>query len=293
MSRLRVMTLNVGSLLEPDWDRRRHEVVAWLQRVEPDVVCLQETWQDSATTNTGGWVIEQLGEPWTWCFGGHAFASSMWPDPTMRFGSVIGSRWPIESFTCHRLPVVPGVVGMVADVPWELLHARTAGLDVFSTHLAPAPNDGLHRRRQVVAIDEIIRESRGAMDQIAGFGQRRPEMPIVLCGDFNAEPDSDEIRYLCGLTAVDDRTTFFQDAWRVAGEGPGLTQDWYQAPLAAMLNVHRKRIDYIFVGDPFLREGDGGRVWTATVVADQPLTGVMASDHFGVVAEISWPGRPS
>ena len=131
------------------------------------------------------------------------------------------------------------------------------------------------------------------MDQIAGFGQRRPEMPIVLCGDFNAEPDSDEIRYLCGLTAVDDRTTFFQDAWRVAGEGPGLTQDWYQAPLAAMLNVHRKRIDYIFVGDPFLREGDGGRVWTASVVADQPLTGVMASDHFGVVAEISWPGRPS
>ena len=24
---LRVLTLNIGSLLEPDWDRRRHEIV--------------------------------------------------------------------------------------------------------------------------------------------------------------------------------------------------------------------------------------------------------------------------
>ena len=45
-------------------------------------------------------------------------------------------------------------------------------------------------------------------------------MPPILCGDFNAEPDSDEIRFLCSLTALDGRTTFFQDAWRVAGDGP-------------------------------------------------------------------------
>ena len=40
--RLRVVQLNAGSLLEPGWDDRRHEIVAWLERLEPDVVCLQE-----------------------------------------------------------------------------------------------------------------------------------------------------------------------------------------------------------------------------------------------------------
>jgi hypothetical protein len=51
-------------------------------------------------------------------------------------------------------------------VPWELLHVRTAGLDVFSTHLAPAPGHGLHRVRQVVAIDDHIRRIRGDQDTI-------------------------------------------------------------------------------------------------------------------------------
>src|SRR5690349_4716082 len=41
---LRVAQLNAGSLLEPGWEQRRHEIVAWLDRLDPDVVCLQEIW---------------------------------------------------------------------------------------------------------------------------------------------------------------------------------------------------------------------------------------------------------
>ena len=117
-------------------------------------------------------------------------------------------------------------------------------------------------------------------------------MPAILCGDFNAEPDSDEIRFLSSLTALEGRTTFWQDAWRVAGDGPGLTQDWRTNPIAAAINVHRKRIDYVFVGDPFRRDGGAGRVLGAEVVFDEPLTGVLASDHAGLVVDIRWPGRP-
>lgn len=290
---LRVVTLNIGSLLEAGWQERRHEVVAWLHELQPDVVCLQEAWQDSTTANSGGWVIEQLGPGWHWRFGGFPFAPSMWPDPSMHFGSVIASRWPIDDHHLYRLPVGDQPSPMVAGVPWELLHARTAGLDVYSTHLAPAPSDGLHRQRQVLAIDDLVRGSRGLLDRLVAFGERRAAMPPIVCGDFNAEPDSDEIRFLCGLTALDNRTTFFQDAWRVAGDGPGLTQDWRLAPLAAGLNVHRKRIDYVFVGDPFLRQGDGGRVLSAALAFDRPLTGVIASDHAGVVVDLLWPSRPT
>ena len=80
-------------------------------------------------------------------------------------------------------------------------------------------------------------------------------MPPILCGDFNAEPDSDEIRFLCSLTALDGRTTFYQDAWRAAGDGPGYTQDWRANAIADSMNLNRKRIDYVFVGDPYWRAG--------------------------------------
>jgi endonuclease/exonuclease/phosphatase family metal-dependent hydrolase len=182
----------------------------------------------------------------------------------------------------------------VVGVPWELVHARTAGLDVFACHLAAAPTHGLHRQAQVLAIDAIVRDVRGTLDAPARPGAPRAAMPAVLCGDFNAEPESDEIRFLSSLTALDGRTTFWQDAWRVAGDGgPGWTQDWRTNPIAAGLNVHRKRIDYVFVGDPFLRAGSGGRVLSAELAFHEPLTGVLASDHVGLVVDVVWPDRPS
>ena len=60
----------------------------------------------------------------------------------------------------------------MAGVPWELLHARTAGLDVFACHLAPAPTHGLHRQLQVLAIDEIIRAARGTCDDNPAIGSQ-------------------------------------------------------------------------------------------------------------------------
>jgi endonuclease/exonuclease/phosphatase family metal-dependent hydrolase len=291
---LRVAQLNAGSLLEPGWAERRVEIVAWLERLEPDVVCLEEIYEDPSTHNTAGWIVDQMpGARWHWYFGGAPFGPDLWPDPELRFGSAILSRWPIERSEHVRLPVAPGATGVLAAVPWELVHVRTAGLDVFACHLAAAPQDGLHRQAQVLEIDRRVREIRDDLDALpAGIGGTRPAMPAILCGDFNAEPESDEIRFLSSLTALDGRTTFWQDAWRVAGDGAGLTQDWRTNPIAAAMNIHRKRIDYVFVGDPFGRAGSAGRVLGAEVVFDEPLTGVLASDHAGLVVDIRWPGRP-
>jgi endonuclease/exonuclease/phosphatase family metal-dependent hydrolase len=290
---LRVVQLNAGSLLEPRWPERRVEVVAWLERLQPDVVCLEEIHEGPSAPNTAGWIVDQLEDGWHWSFGGDGFAPEVWPEPELRFGSAILSRWPIERSGYRRLPLAPGAAGFLTAVPWELVHVRTAGLDVFACHLAAAPQDGLHRRAQVLEIDRYVREVRGDLDAPpAGVGHTRSAMPAILCGDFNAEPESDEIRFLSSLTAIDGRTTFWQDAWRVAGDGPGLTQDWRTNPIAAALNVHRKRIDYVFVGDPFLRDGGAGRVLAAEVAFDEPLTGVLASDHAGLVVDVAWPGRP-
>jgi endonuclease/exonuclease/phosphatase family metal-dependent hydrolase len=290
---LRVVQLNVGSLLEPGWDERRHEIVAWLLHLDPDVVCLQEVWEDTNTVNPAGWIVERLpGMGGHWVFGGAPLAAALWPDPSLRFGSAVLSRWPIDEHAHHLLPVGPDPDPIVAGVPWELLHVRTAGLDVFSCHLAPAPTHGLHRQVQVLAIDDIIRAARGDQDELSGFGHRRTSMPAVLCGDFNAEPDSDEIRFLCSLHALEGRTVYYQDAWRLAGDGPGYTQDWRANAIAASMNVHRKRIDYVFVGDPFMRAGDAGRVLRAELAFHEQLTGVHASDHYGLVVDVRWPARP-
>ena len=295
-STLRVVQLNVGSLLEPGWAERRHEVVAWLRELRPDIACFQEVWEDDNTTNTAGWIVDQLPElAYQHAFGGAAFDPSLWPDPSLRFGSAVLSRWSIDASTYHRLPIDeddPGD-GIAAKVPWELLHVQTVGLDVFSCHLAAPPTDGLHRQRQVLAIDEIIREHRGDLDQVGAGRQRREAMPVVLCGDFNAEPDSDEIRFLCSLTTLDGRATYYQDAWRVAGEGLGATQDWRTNDLADSMNVPRKRIDYVFVGDPFLRRGHAGRVLSASLAFHEQRTDIHASDHFGLCVDIAWPQRPA
>lgn len=294
---LRVVQLNIGSLIEPDWENRRHEIVAWLDKLSPDVVCLQEVWESDEQENTAGWLADRLlpnteGDTWNWAFGGYPLNNFV-PDPSMLFGSAVLSRWKIDYSEVWRLPVNEGFGGLARKIPWELLYVETAGLDLFSTHLAAAPTDGLHRVEQVKAIDRHIKKVRGSRDEVS-FGRQRRGMPAILCGDFNAEPESDEIRFLSSLSALDGETTFYQDAWRIAGgDGPGYTQDWRDNPIAGDLNVHRKRIDYVFVGDGFRREGSAGRILNTEVAFDSTMTGVVASDHRGLVVDIVWPDRPA
>ena len=293
---VRVVTLNAGTLLEHGWEERRHEIVAWLDRLDPDIVCLQEIWQriGEPETNTGRWIVEQLPHHgWHLHFFGGEFSQELWPGADLLFGSAILSRWPIEEHHDLLLPTAPDEHDRFpALVPWELAHARTAGLDVFSCHLASAPIHGHHRRTQVLAIEDHIRTVRGDLDGALATRRPREAVPAILCGDFNAEPDSDEIRFLTSLCDLEGRRAYYQDAWRVAGDGsPGWTQQWRTHPIAAALNVPRKRIDYVLVGDPFHRVDSAGRVLSAESAFHESITGVMSSDHIGLVVEVVWPQR--
>ena len=290
------MQLNLGSLFEPAWEKRRHEIVAWLERLEPDVVCFEEAHESESSPNTAGWIADAasaaMGNRWHWRFGGSDPTGTRTAPGTL-FGISVLSRWPIDEFEYVRLPVADTEVANdsgVAVFPWGFVHASTAGLHVFAAHLTAAPKDGVHRRRQVQFIDQYVKSVRGSLDVL---GQTRSAMAPILCGDFNAEPESDEIRFLCGLTTLGDTDTFWQDAWRVAGDGTaGYTQDWRDNSIASTMNIHRKRVDYVFVGDPFYRHGSGGRVLNAELAFHTPLTGIEASDHRGLVVDIVWPDRP-
>ena len=111
--------------------------------------------------------------------------------------------------------------------------------------------------------------------------------PQVLCGDFNATPAHDEIRFLRGETTLAGRRTHYQDAWsKCHPQEPGHT--WCtQNPLTQSqrsLDVDR-RIDYIFATT---RADDGrGAIRDAQVVLDgRDARGECASDHYGVQADI-------
>ena len=123
----------------------------------------------------------------------------------------------------------------------------------------------------------------------AAVSARAGDLPQILMGDFNARPESDEIRWLRGLCTVDGRRVHYQDAWERVHPGErGWT--WtlanpYTAPLR-FLDPDR-RIDYIFVTT--MRKDGRGTIHDCRVVFDQPEDGVFASDHFGVLAEIQIP----
>ena len=134
-------------------------------------------------------------------------------------------------------------------MPFELLHVRTAGLDVYSTHLQPLAGQAFRRVQQVLFIDDAVGRT---YDPSAS-------MPPILCGDFNAEPMSDEIRFLTANAVIDGRSTYFQDAWAVIHDRGGVTQDPAN-DLYAEFNEPPKRIDYVFVGESYGRPDGAGRV---------------------------------
>ncbi|MET9486964.1 endonuclease/exonuclease/phosphatase family protein [Nocardia sp. NPDC006630] len=284
---LRIVQLNIGSLLEPHWERRRQEILAWFDRLDPDLVCLQEVWETGPGTNTAGWLVEQApAGRWHWCFGGYPFPEDAWADRTLRFGSAVLSRWPIDRHEVLPLPADPAPRDPHPSwrIQAELLYAHTAGIDAFSTHLAPPPAQAYQRVQQVLAIDDAIR------------ARRDPDTPLpaILCGDFNAKPPSDEMRFLNANAVIEGRSTSYVDAWStLRPTEPGNTYDPLANPQARALNVPPQRIDYVFVGDPFLRPGGAGRILRADLAFHEPLTGIHASDHFGLVVDVHWPQKPS
>jgi len=256
---LNVLTFNIWNL-DGDWRSRRSALVDVIRRSEADIVCLQEV-VENAQDNQAAWFAAELGG-WSVAYAGVPVADDI------LVGNAVISRAPIDATASMHLPHVDDP----AELQRVVVHARTLGVDVFSTHLAWQLHDAALRERQVVALMAFVAEH---TDPNAAVG------PIVA-GDLNAEPDSTAVRYLTGLAAIDGDSVYLQDAWRLAGDGgPGLT--WSNRnPHAALDGEPDRRIDYILSG--FHGRTLAGRPVGCHVVGTEPVEGVWPSDHFGVLA---------
>lgn len=258
----RVATFNIWNRQGP-WQQRLPLIRHGLAALDADVIGLQEVLALGKLPSQADEIAAGLG--WNihhapaWEIGGG-----------LTFGNAILSPHRLFDQQCLPLPTPPGLD--TRSVVFARVDAPHGPIPVFVTHLTVQFHLCHVRRDQVVALAEHVA-------RLAPIG----EPPPVVMGDFNAVPDSDEIRFLRGLTSLGGHSVYFADCWGVAAAGPGYTYD-RRNPYALRSHEPSGRIDYIFVRGPdaHLR----GEPIAARLALDEPTDGVWPSDHFGVVADI-------
>jgi endonuclease/exonuclease/phosphatase family metal-dependent hydrolase len=277
---LRILTLNLWGENGP-WPARMQVLEAGLAALAPDVIGLQEVREvPGRVPNQAGEIARRHGFH-------HVFApSTAWGGG--HEGLAIVSRFPIGAHEAQPLPHGIETEGRI------VLSARIDPPDglapfwVHTTHLSYRESEGRKREDQVMFIDKVV--AAHANDHIQ-----------IVTGDFNAVPESDEIRWLTGMTTLDGRRVVYQDTWARAnlGAGPGAGVTWTRAndyvDLMHWLRPER-RLDYIFTTQ--VRRDRRGTVHGARVVFDEPRVSangerVFVSDHFGVVADVQMAAEPA
>jgi endonuclease/exonuclease/phosphatase family metal-dependent hydrolase len=273
MKTLRVATLNIWNRFGP-WEERLAAIRAGVGALAPDVIGLQEVVRLAPDDGDGLDQAAAIAEG----FGYHVAYGRAHDERW--FGNAILSRWPIATSHVYELPREG------TDERRALLHADLASpfgtIPFFVTHLNWKFEEG-HVR--AVQMREIVLRIQALASAAARANGASDAFPAVLVGDMNAEPDSDEIRYLRGLTDLGGgKRVYFQDAFAFGGDGsPGITYS-RRNPFAATLREPDRRIDYVFVHGR--DERHVGEPLEAAVCFDKPVDGTFPSDHFGVIATL-------
>lgn len=328
MQRLRVATLNLWAQHGP-WAARAELIRAELLAQVPDLVAMQEVLGFSdGTTQLDRLCAPLLTELYP--HRAHAVAcklagSSSFAERT--FGNGLLSRFPIREQHNLALPNPRGrepraLLCSLVGLPVGLL-------PVFVTHLDWELDGSLARCAQVRFIADQIdfwvstwTAASGQPLEGAASPSARDVLPPILAGDFNAEPQSDEIRFLtghhplAGASGEAPRGVYFSDCYTraVTPEDPD-PDDSPGAPGATFVRRNRfaararepdRRLDYIFAALPDRRgRGQPLRAWRCfreSVRESTSMQGpgqsspadrttdddrIWASDHYGVAVDFS------
>jgi endonuclease/exonuclease/phosphatase family metal-dependent hydrolase len=265
----RAVTLNIWNRQGP-WLQRLPLIQRGLSALEPDFVALQEVLGFTGMPSQAHEIAAGLG--WNvhhvpaWNIGGG-----------LTFGNAILSPHPLEDMRSLPLPSPPDVdTRTVAFARVVLPHGPAP---VFATHFTFQSHLGHARVEQVRALTDHVNE----------LAPTDGPAPVVL-GDFNAEPDSDEMRFMRGLTPLGGKSVFFADCWLASGNtAPGFTYARTN-PYALRSREYSKRIDYIYVRGP--GKHLVGEPLHCELAMNEPTDGIWPSDHYAVVADIHAAPRP-
>jgi endonuclease/exonuclease/phosphatase family metal-dependent hydrolase len=264
---MRVLQLNIWARYGP-YAEREPRLRRLFEELRPDLIAMQEVDAAGDGSNQATELLGDLG-----------YAVAYTPHPGDRHpGIAVAARAGIAESRTKAL----GHDGMA-------IAARIrAGDDGFwfcsAVPLSWLPGFEGEREDECVVLDEWLCDL-AAADTIAP----------ILAGDFDATPDAASIRFLTGQQSLQGHSTYWADAFALAGDGsPGFTWSTdspYVQPFAEAVFSepdHHRRIDYIFVGSP-IRWKPRLVVRSASVVGRYE-GGAAPSDHYGVLADIELDG---
>ena len=270
---LRVLAINTWNTTG---DPRRIELLnGELRRLAPDLIAFEEVIQTPELDQLDQLLIG------TGLHGTHQVEAMSTTPPWVEHygGSAVATRWP------HRVAEVLDLrLSDAQDVPWATLAVSVPIPNVGELLFVSASTSWRleaesARERQAVALSDLDARHRG-------------QLPTIIAGDFNATPEASSIRYLTGQQSINGRSVHYHDAWAVAGDGPGFTWDIdnpnARAEMQAIVRQpnHRRRIDYVLVGSWYAHPNAHCYIESAQLAFDEPIDGVWASDHFGVLVDL-------
>jgi endonuclease/exonuclease/phosphatase family metal-dependent hydrolase len=262
-STLRLITWNVWGRYG-DAESREAQLRRDLVSLQPDIACLTEAWVGK-DADQGQSVAGWLDHVDSRAFGKRP-EGKQWST-----GIAVTSRWPIVRDAVHDLAGLDGSVrGLLAHVD---IDGPRGVIQVFGVMLDYPLGASAVRQHQV----------RQVLDAVAAAADRRAT--TIICGDFNAPPDSDELRMLTGRAATSHGLVFY-DAWEVAGDDGAGTTFARDNPLAAPNLFPDRRFDYVLSAWP--RAGGRGHPVHAQVVGRTEPPALPASDHYGVLADLRY-----
>ncbi|MEM7341646.1 MAG: endonuclease/exonuclease/phosphatase family protein [Actinomycetota bacterium] len=260
---MRALTWNIWWQFGP-WQERQPAIQAELAAVDADVVLLQEVW----ATDDHGDQAERLAAP----LGYHVERTTKPDGSPHAFGNAILSRWPMtrrEQITLSGPDGGPSHRSALAAT----VAAPTGEWLVVTTHLAWQYDQSALRSRQLQEVVDLAVRHRSAEPD---------HPPVILGGDLNAVPESDEVRRLTGLAPPYTDGLVFTDCWAAVGDGDGDT--WTRDnPHSSEALWPRRRLDYVFVTWP--RPKPLGNPVRARLVGCAAHGGMVPSDHYGVVVD--------
>lgn len=284
---IRIATWNLLHTATDNYDARLAEAVAQINQIRPDVLLVQEATIGEPRQDA----ILSISQDCELTVASRAnmketYSASLMPSNHLVQVGVL-TKFPV--LDQQSIPLAPTPLTEPEAALSVLRQPSGNLLIVCSAHLAWGGAAESYRFTQARQIDAIIAQ------EFERYSEAGENVVAVFGGDFNAVPESRTLRWLRGLDpGPDNHDTYWVDAWAKAGQGgegfTSLPDNPHAHRTAIAVGISRpernprRRIDYILVrGWAHGRPGDPLR---CGVFGDQPLTGIFASDHLGVWADV-------